>query len=287
MAGINLNFQAFQEAVQGQPHTDTNSSSLNMMPIEASQQSTKKKVNGFFGYRAYYSSMLYPLTQREKSPIMTKLWKADPCRKQWDFICAVYSVIRDSLSEDGITLQNWIAFAVEHFDIIDRDSYLETLGWERIRDENGAETVERANPRSFSSRMQPMSGRCLLEKCIAGGLELSQPESIYAKLSGAGIICLNTPQDAVIENIRELAKQSPRVAMGGIFGIPPEHPSLQEVTTHYVDSVEPILAPMPYQMVHHGTAGFDTTMGGNWCGEDDGTLNHHAGPGHQFYMHGE
>lgn len=179
---------------------------------------------------------------------MTTLWKEDPLHKEWDFMCAVYSTAREFLSDENVTLQNWIQFAIKHMGIVARESYLATLGWRLVQLEDGTHKVERTVVRGMQSYPQPMNGLGLFMSCLNDGLPVSNPLPIITKLSNLAddIIYINTqPGTAAkqpmntMEGFRQFAKNHPNLAMSALFQVPTAHPLImQGVTVHHVDQLD-------------------------------------------------
>ncbi|KAL2144463.1 hypothetical protein VTI28DRAFT_9111 [Corynascus sepedonium] len=246
MTGINKILETFEGLAEGDREMTMKALST-IMRAENQRQPAKKKVNGFMGYRAYYSSLFSQLTQKEKSPIMTTLWKEDPLHKEWDFMCAVYSAAREFLSDENVTLQNWIQFAIKHMGIVARESYLATLGWRVVQLEDGTHKVERTVVRGVQSYPQPMNGLGLFMSCLNDGLPVSNPLPIITKLSNLtdDIIYINTQLGTAakqpmntMEGFRQFAKNHPHLAMSALFQVPTAHPLImQGVTVHHVDQL--------------------------------------------------
>ncbi|KAK4233449.1 mating-type protein MAT alpha 1-domain-containing protein [Achaetomium macrosporum] len=240
MSSINQIIRAFEGLPEGDRETAMKALST-MVGVVPAQQAAKKKVNGFMGYRAYYSSLFSQLTQKEKSPIMTALWKRDTFHKEWDFMCLVYSAIREFLSNENVSLQTWIDFAVRHLGIVVRDNYMATFGWELIQLEDGTHKVVRTHTRTVQSYLQPMNGLGLLMNCLNDGLPITDPVPIISKLSGQtnDIICINMQPGAVpqftntMEGFRQFATNHPQLAMSALWQVPATHPLItQGVTVH-------------------------------------------------------
>ncbi|KAK3695533.1 mating-type protein MAT alpha 1-domain-containing protein [Podospora appendiculata] len=188
----------------------------------------KKKVNGFIGYRAYYSALFSQLPQKERSPFMTMLWQQDTFHNEWDFMCAVYSTIRTFLEESKISLQIWIKFAVSHLGIIPRESYMSALGWHLMQLEDGShELMRTATSEVYQYPLQPMNGLGLFKQCVASGLPVTSPQAIIAKLSDPtyDVICMNTRLPNISTgsdlsvNSRNTFKNRPDLAMGALFPV--------------------------------------------------------------------
>ncbi|KAK3364070.1 mating-type protein ALPHA1/MAT-1/A-1, partial [Lasiosphaeria hispida] len=116
---------------------DDNSRTTTMAALTGMMKVPTKKVNGYIGYRSYYSPILLTLPQKERSPIITQLWRVDRRHTEWHFLCAVYSKIRPLLAAEGIRLQKWIGFAIKALGLIERHEYMVKMGWTLSRVEGG------------------------------------------------------------------------------------------------------------------------------------------------------
>ncbi|KAK4125089.1 hypothetical protein N657DRAFT_643899 [Parathielavia appendiculata] len=293
MSGINQIIQTFEGLGEGDRETTMKALST-MMRVENQRQPAKKKVNGFMGYRAYYSSLFSQLTQKEKSPIMTILWKEDPFHEEWDFMCAVYSAIREFLSDDNVSLQTWIQFAIKHMGIVVREHYLITLGWELIQLNDGSHKLERTSIRSVPSCLQPMNGFGLFMNCLNDGLPVANPLPIIAKLSGLtnDVICINTQLGAAakpansMNGFRQFAKTHPQLAMSAIFQVPAAHPLIvQGVTVHDITPMSDLTTTEPF-MVQNDDPELDAMLDKIFRGEGDGSIDNPANLGNQFFTMG-
>lgn len=166
-------------------------------------------------------------------------------------MCAVYSAIREFLSDEKISLQNWIQYAIKHLGIVVRDDYLASLGWELVRADDGTHKLRRTAARVVESSLQPMNGLGLFMSCLNDGLPVANPLPIMGKLSdlSSDVICVNTrPGDSArptnttittttttMQGFREFAKSHPQLAMSALFQVPVAHPVIaQGVTVHHI-----------------------------------------------------
>nr|AAN77071.1 mating type protein A-1 [Sordaria sclerogenia] len=169
---------------------------LAMMPRNCRRTCpAKKKVNGFMGFRSYYSPLFSYLPQKMRSPFMTILWQYDPYHTEWDFMCSVYSSIRTDLEEEKVTLQLWIHYAIGQMGLIDRDHYMASFGWRLGQTRNGTTDLFRTAIPMVRRKLQPMNGLCLLIKCLQSGLHLTNPHPVIAKLQDPSfdMIWINKP----------------------------------------------------------------------------------------------
>ena len=207
-------------------------------------------------------------------------------------MCAVYSVIREFLSDENITLQNWIQFAIKHMGIVVRESYLTALGWKLIRLDDGTHKVERTEIRAVQSYLQPMNGLGLFMNCLNGGLPIANPLPIIAKLTDLtnDVICVNTQPGAAtrstntMESFRQFAKNNPHLAMSALFQVPAAHPLIsQGVTVHQL----PDLAKAePFLTAQDEDPELDAMMDRIFQGEGNGSLGSQGVAGSQFYTMG-
>nr|CCD57789.1 putative mat-A1 protein [Neurospora pannonica] len=184
MSGVDQIVKTFADLAEGDREAAMRAFST-MMRTEPVRQTpaVKKKVNGFMGFRSYYSPLFSQLPQKERSPFMTILWQHDPFHNEWDFMCSVYSSIRTYLEEEKVTLQLWIHYAVGHLGVITRDNYMASFGWNLVQLPNGTHDLERTALPLVQHNLQPMNGLCLLTKCLESGLPLANPHPVIAKLS--------------------------------------------------------------------------------------------------------
>ncbi|KAK4160338.1 Mat sexual cell fertilization-promoting factor [Cladorrhinum sp. PSN259] len=229
MSGVNKILETFEGMGDGD-RAETMKVLSDMMRDTPPRQTPKKKVNGFMGYRAYYSSLFNQLPQKERSPILTMLWQQDPFHKEWDFMCAVYSAIREFLTEQDITLQSWIQCAVNHMGISSRQNYMQALGWELLQGDNGTYQLHRTTSRASAQHIQPMNGLGLFLSCLNSGLPVINSEPIITQLSDPAfdVICINTHPNTSQSSgdtlaFHQFAKQNPARAMSALFGVPAEH----------------------------------------------------------------
>jgi hypothetical protein len=221
---------------------------------------------------------------------MTVLWKQDPFHKEWDFLCAMYSVIREFLTDEDVSLQNWIQFSTKHLGIVVRGSYLTSLGWELIQLDDGTHMVERTAIRSVQSYVQPTNGLGLFMSCLNDGLPVSNPLPIIAKLSDLAndAICINTqlgpaakPTNTT-DGFRQLAKNNPQLAMSALFQVPVAHPLImQGVSVHHASNALP--AAEPLFMVQNEDPELDAMLENIFRGDGDGSLNNQPNLGSQYY----
>lgn len=109
-------------------------------------------------------------------------------------MCAVYSAIRGCLDEEKISFKDWINSAVNHLGIISKDKYMEVLGWQLQRCEDGTNQLLRTTTSSVRNFIQPMNGLGLFKTCLSAGLQVNNVQSIVDKLSGPSydVICMTT-----------------------------------------------------------------------------------------------
>ncbi|KAK3363897.1 mating-type protein MAT alpha 1-domain-containing protein, partial [Lasiosphaeria hispida] len=183
-----------------------------------------KKVNGFIGYRSYYSALFSHLPRKEHSPIVTKLWQADPRQREWNFLCGVYSKIRAPLAEESIRLKQWIAFAVKPLGIVERERYMAAMGWS-VTEVDGTHRVERSAPILDMPNIPPMTEFDLFMCCMTGGLPVEDSKPVVAALGGVTpamyINTMSTDSDVntnitttdAVNNLVRLMRSDPGLAM--------------------------------------------------------------------------
>ncbi|KAK1758388.1 mating-type protein MAT alpha 1-domain-containing protein [Echria macrotheca] len=211
-----------------------------MMRDEKQVQSPKKKVNGFIGYRSYYSALFSQLQQKQRSPFMTTLWQQDTFHGEWDLMCGTYSTIRSLLAEEKITLQVWISYAVSPLGIVAREHYMAAMGWTLVQQEDGSFKLERTGEPMVERSTQLMSGLDLLMQCLKNGLPVSNPQPMIAALSNRSgdVMCVKTPGATSKQKSKPkpkpknedpllaMAKENPALTMSRLFDIPVDHPWL-------------------------------------------------------------
>ncbi|KAK1826506.1 mating-type protein MAT alpha 1-domain-containing protein [Podospora conica] len=251
MPGMNEIVQHFADLGDGD--RETTLKALSSIMRDDKPETPKKKVNGFIGYRSYYSALFSKLQQKQRSPFMTTLWQQDPFHNEWDFMCGTYSTIRALLAEEKVTLQIWISYAVQVLGIVARDRYMEAMGWTLLEHEDGTYKLERTAATNVQHTMQPMNGLNLFLQCLQDGLPIANPEPLMALLSGAkgDVMCINTNKvnkrakrsrtkvssvaktsqtasttTAADNQLLQMAKTNPSLAMSQLFQIPEMHPWL-------------------------------------------------------------
>ena len=200
---------------------------------------------------------------------MTLLWQQDPFHKEWDFMCAVYSAIRDFLADENVSLQNWISFAIKHLGIVVRENYLAALGWVLVKLEDDTHKLERTATRVVQSYLQPMNALGLFMNCLNHGLPVTDPLPIIAKLSGLtnDLICVNTQLGAqakptnTMDQFRQFAKSNPQLAMSALFQVPAAHPLItQGVSVHQIPGMGELPATEPLFMVQNEDTELDVML---------------------------
>lgn len=225
---------------------------------------------------------------------MTMLWKQDPFHKEWDFMCAVYSAIRDFLADENVSLQNWINFSIKPLGIVVRDNYLAALGWELIKLDDDTHKLERTATQVVQSYVQPMNALGLFMNCLNHGLPVSDPLPIIAKLSGLSndVICVNTQPGApakptnTMEGFRQFAKNNPHLAMSALFQVPAAHPLIsQGVSVHQFSDMGAVQADEPMFMVQDEDPELDAMLNQIFR-EGAGNLGNQGDLGSQFFPMG-
>lgn len=204
---------------------------------------------------AYYSALFSKLQQKQRSPFMTTLWQQDLFHNEWDFMCGTYSTIRALLVEEKVTLQIWISYAVQVLGIVARDRYMEAMGWTLLEHDDGTYKLERTGAPNVQHNMQPMNGLSLFLQCLQDGLPISDPEPLMSLLSGTkgDVMCISTTKGtkrakrsrakpsasakttrtasattAIDNQLLQMVKTNPNLAMAQLFQIPEMHPWLAD-----------------------------------------------------------
>ncbi|KAK0633697.1 mating-type protein MAT alpha 1-domain-containing protein [Immersiella caudata] len=172
---------------------------------------SKKKVNGFIGFRSYYSPLFSRYPQKQRSPFMTTLWKQDAFHNEWEFMCSTYSVIRSLLADEGITLQMWISFSVGPLGIVKRDEYMRAMRWTLVQHADGAPRLQRISIPTVERTAQPTDSLSLFHECVKAGLRVSDPAKVVAQLSGSGgdVLCINANDLPQMIHDRAYAHRAP------------------------------------------------------------------------------
>ncbi len=200
---------------------------------------------------------------------MTMLWQQDPFHKEWDFMCAVYSAIRDFLADENVSLQNWINFAIKHLGIVVRENYLAAMGWELVKLEDDTHKLERTETRVVQNYLQPMNALGLFMNCLNHGLPVTDPLPIIAKLSGLtnDLICVNTQfgeqakSTNTMDQFRQFAKSNPQLAMSALFQVPAAHPLItQGVSVHQLPGMGELPTEAPLFMVQNEDTELDAML---------------------------
>ncbi|KAK4233476.1 mating-type protein MAT alpha 1-domain-containing protein [Achaetomium macrosporum] len=192
------------------------------------------------------------------------------------FICAVYLTIREFLSDESVTLQNWIQFAIKHVGIVVRESYLTALGWGLVQLGDGTHKIERTAALRLQSYFQATNGLVLFMNCLNNGLPVTNALPIIKKLSDLTIdvICVNTELGAAakptnrIEGFRQPAKSHPHFAMSTLFPVPAAHPLITHGVTvcHFPELLGFPVAEMDGIFQGEGIGGISSQANiGNHC----------------------
>lgn len=174
-------------------------------------------------------------------------------------MCAVYSAIRTFLDNEKITFKDWINSAVVHLGIVSRDNYMEALGWQFERLEDGTNTLLRTTTPPIQNRLQPMNGLGLLNSCLSAGLPVHDARSIIATLSDPSydVICMTTQPGPLPPNIsvyRTATRKTPDQITETYLPAPQCHPAVGRSQMNGFDEVHGIFYP-DYPQHYEG---FDT-----------------------------
>jgi hypothetical protein len=74
--------------------------------------------------------MLSPRTQKDKSKILTLLWKADPFEAKWSILAKSYSILRGNREKEEVSLDKFLDFCTPRIGVIPPTIYLAVIGWE-------------------------------------------------------------------------------------------------------------------------------------------------------------
>ncbi|KUJ06233.1 uncharacterized protein LY89DRAFT_769833 [Mollisia scopiformis] len=87
---------------------------------------TRKALNSWMAFRAYYRSIFAPfkMQQKDASRHLTVLWRRDPFKARWAVIAAAYSRIRDQVGKPDAPLSGYLAIVCPRMGIVDSERYL-------------------------------------------------------------------------------------------------------------------------------------------------------------------
>jgi hypothetical protein len=177
---------------------------------------------------------------------MTKLWQADPFHAQWDFMCAVYSEIRGFLSQESLSLQDWIQAASPHLGIVPRQDYMETMGWQLNQSESSSHQLKRTSQHVIVIDIPLTNGLSLFTSCLDNNLHVVNPRPIIDHLSkpSNNVILMDNRR----RNVRAEPSQAPKAgsrswcddnsvaAVSDIFGLAPNDQSIANGVDAYIDT---------------------------------------------------
>ncbi|OAG34384.1 hypothetical protein AYO21_11470 [Fonsecaea monophora] len=136
---------------------------------------TKRPLNGFIAYRAYYSPVFKGATQKVKSGFIRTMWGEDKKRSMWTLLGKAYSDLRDHHME-AITVDRFLAVAVPLLPIVPIDLYLTKMGWILTVDASGESVLMRSakfNPELLAAEYPHhtnLSEQDIVEHCYRRGL---------------------------------------------------------------------------------------------------------------------
>lgn len=78
------------------------------------------------------------------------MWADEETKAKWSIIAKAWSVIRDEVGKDSAPLDKFLELACPHIDILSRDTYLSTLGWQ-LDSSNGTTSLRRLFIPNFDS----------------------------------------------------------------------------------------------------------------------------------------
>nr|QRN45796.1 putative mating-type 1-1-1 protein [Thielaviopsis cerberus] len=90
---------------------------------------SRRHLNGFITFRAYYRKAFAPLTERKISTIMTQLWAHDPFQYRWTIIGRLWSFVSHTLNDPEIFLSDFLHLAAPLMCTPGPETYLNKLGW--------------------------------------------------------------------------------------------------------------------------------------------------------------
>ena len=135
------------------------------------RKQSRKVVNSFMTFRSYYSTLMKDLPQKNRSPMLSMLWKGDPDKALWQLLSESFSHVRDNHSEDAVTMDKFLATAAQVIPIIPPDQYFQRCGW--IRNGHTLSRVEGATIEP--SKGTNVSAAGLVRYCFRTGLITKSP----------------------------------------------------------------------------------------------------------------
>ncbi|KAK7537261.1 mating-type protein ALPHA1/MAT-1/A-1, partial [Phyllosticta citribraziliensis] len=162
----------------------TLSSSSTQAPqqTDAVQASPLRALNSFMAFRVYYNPIFHSFEQKERSGFMKTMWADEETKAKWSIIAKAWSIIRDEVGKDSAPLDRFLELACPHIDILARDAYLTTLGWELVTDD-GKTSLRRVFTPNFESF--PASFRTTTKSV--------QDVIDFVRNSGYGVPTIDTP----------------------------------------------------------------------------------------------
>lgn len=78
----------------------------------------------------YVAGLLPNIPQKQKSPIISHMWKFEPLKAQWEVMARAYTFLRDNFDLPNLTLADFTQRAAQQFGIPAPDQYISLLGWQ-------------------------------------------------------------------------------------------------------------------------------------------------------------
>lgn len=112
--------------------------------------------------------------QKTISGFLTRIWSKDPFKAKWAILAKAYSLIRGDHSKTDAPLDAFLGIACPMVNIVRREDYMRTMGWNISRGEDGLNTIERVFDPSFSELTQAtlgtnLSAQQIVQHCFAVG----------------------------------------------------------------------------------------------------------------------
>lgn len=122
----------------------------------------------------YYASIFNTSQQKNISGFLTRIWGKDPFKAKWAILAKAYSLLREEHSKVDAPLDAFLAIACPIINIVPREDYMSTMGWNILVSEDSVNTIERVFEPNFSDFTQAtlstnLSANQIVQHCAAVG----------------------------------------------------------------------------------------------------------------------
>ena len=134
------------------------STSSQCPPVRHAANTHFRPLNAFMAFRSHFNKMLLNMQQKERSGVLTTLWRADPHKNKWTMVAKVFSYLRAELGKDAVSLPLFLKHACSVLKIPPLDIYLQQRGFFLLENEIGKLTlVPRAEKITSASSQSTVS----------------------------------------------------------------------------------------------------------------------------------